>query len=222
MVKSITALTGGLHKEREILFELFLADVFVQILGAQSPVEFLFFPSATLGGHNAISYAVAHPEQVARLIVIDIPPRMNRQRSPGFAEAARLASEGHGRYTDFEDAVRDARPDTPTVPEANLRYRTKWNLRTRDDGTMQFKYDAKVSALWDPEDLTEKLPQISAPTLLVRAGKGVTLPRNLAEAMAAAIPDCQLVEFADSGHSVPTDRPEELAPAGLDWLARRA
>lgn len=176
----------------------------------------------SMGGHNAMSYAVAHPEQVARLVVIDIPPRMNRQRSPGFAEAARLASEGHGRYADFEDAVRDARPDTPTVPEANLRYRTKWNLRTLDDGTMHFKYDARVSALWDPEDLTEKLPQISAPTLLVRAGKGVTLPRNIAEAMAAAIPDCQLVEFADSGHSVPTDRPEELAPAVLDWLTRRA
>jgi pimeloyl-ACP methyl ester carboxylesterase len=40
--------------------------------------------------------------------------------------------------------------------------------------------------------------------------------------MIAAIPDAELVEVAESGHSVPTDRPEELAPAVLEWLARRA
>jgi len=30
-----------------------------------------------------------------------------------------------------------------------------------------------------------------------------------------------LVEVPDSGHSVPTDRPEKLAPIVLDWLAQR-
>jgi pimeloyl-ACP methyl ester carboxylesterase len=176
----------------------------------------------SMGGHNGMAYAAAHPERVSRLIVIDIPPRMNRQRVPGYEEALRLASEGHGRFADFEDAVRAARPDTPTAPEENLRYRTKWNLRTFEDGTMQFKYDAKVSALWEPEDLTEKLAKIAAPTLLVRAGKALTLPRAIADTMAAAIPDCELLEMLDSGHSVPTDRPEQLAPAVLEWLARRA
>jgi esterase len=184
-------------------------------------IERFVLMGLSMGGHNAMAYAVAHPERVSRLIVIDIPARMNRQRAPGYAEATRLASEGHRRYTDFEDAVGDARPDMPTVNEENLRYRTKWNLRTFDDGTMQFKYDAKVQALWDPEDLTEKLAHIAAPTLLVRAGRAVTLPRPVAEAMAAAIPDCELLEL-DSAHSVPTDRPERLTPAVLDWLARRS
>ena len=176
----------------------------------------------SMGGHNGMAYAAAHPERVSALIVIDIPARMDRERAPGFAEAARLASEGHGQYTDFEDAVRDARPDTPTAPDENLRYRTQWNLRTLDDGALQFKYDAKVQALWNPEDLTEKLGGIAAPTLLVRAAKALTLPRPVAEAMAAEIADAELIEFLDSGHSVPTDRPEELAPAVLGWLARRA
>ncbi len=176
----------------------------------------------SMGGHNAMAYAAAHPERISHLVVIDIPPHIDRRRAPGFEEAARLAKEGHGRYTNFEDAVRHARPDTPTAPEANLRHRTKWNLRTLEGGALQFKYDPKVSALWEPEDLTQTIGDIEAPTLLVRAGKAPALSRAVAGAMVAAIPDAELIEFLDSGHSVPTDRPEELAPAVLAWLERRA
>jgi pimeloyl-ACP methyl ester carboxylesterase len=40
--------------------------------------------------------------------------------------------------------------------------------------------------------------------------------------MTVAIPDAELVEVPDSGHSVPTDRPAELTDVVLDWLRRRA
>ena len=80
---------------------------------------------------------------------------------------------------------------------------------------MQFKYDPKVSSRWDPSDLSGQLDRITMPTLLVRGGKTVVLPRNIADAMVAAIPDAELIEVAESGHSVPTDRPEDLAPAVL-------
>jgi pimeloyl-ACP methyl ester carboxylesterase len=39
--------------------------------------------------------------------------------------------------------------------------------------------------------------------------------------MVASIPDAELVEVPTSGHSVPTDRPEELTPIVLEWLRRR-
>lgn len=176
----------------------------------------------SMGGHNAMAYAVAHPDQISRLIVIDIPPKMDRRNAPNYEQASKLAETGHKRYADLEDAVRDARAGTPTAPEANLRYRTQWNLKKLADGTMQLKYDPKVSAAWDPSDLSSKLGDITAPTLLVRGGKTVVLPRGVADAMIAAMPDGELIEVAESGHSVPTDRPEDLAPAVLDWLERRA
>ena len=176
----------------------------------------------SMGGHNAIAYAIAHPERVARLIVIDIPPKMDRRRAPNYEETSKLAETGHKHFATFDDAVHDARAGTPTAPEANLRYRTHWNLKPNHDGTTQFKYDPKVSLLWDPEDLSAVLDKITAPTLLVRGGKSVVLPLAIADAMTATIPDAEMLTIAESGHSVPTDRPEDLAPAALEWLSRRA
>ena len=184
-------------------------------------IERFVLMGLSMGGHNAMAYALAHPEQVSRLIVIDIPPTMDRRNAPNYEQTAKLAETGHKPFATFDDAVRDARAGTPTAPEANLRYRTHWNLKPNDDGTTQFKYDPKVSALWDPADLSGVLDKIAAPTLLVRGGKSVVLPASIAEAMIAAIPDAELVEVAESGHSVPTDRPEDLAPAVLEWLSRR-
>lgn len=176
----------------------------------------------SMGGHNAMAYAAAHPQRVERLIVIDIPPRMNRERAPGWEQTSRLADTGHRAYASVDEAVADIRAAYATAPEENLRYRVERNLVSRSDGSLQWKYDPKVPAHWQPEDLTSKLSAITMPVLLVRGGKTLVLPRKVAEEMIAALPDAELVEVPESGHSVPTDRPEDLTPLVLDWLQRRA
>ena len=93
-------------------------------------VDHFVLMGLSMGGHNAMAYAIAHPEQVSRLIVIDIPPKMDRRNAPNYEQTAKLAETGHRKFADFEEAVRDARAGTPTAPEANLRYRTEWNLKT--------------------------------------------------------------------------------------------
>lgn len=184
-------------------------------------VERFVLTGLSMGGHNAMAYALAHPERVARLIVIDIPPRLDPERWPNRVEYERQARDGHGRFVDFEAALEAVRPDNQTAPEENLRYRTQWNLVEADGGFM-LKWDPKLHITWEPADLTDALPHLSMPTLLVRGGRTDTLPRRVAEAMVEAMPDGELVQIESSGHSVPTDRPEELAPVVLEWLARRA
>jgi pimeloyl-ACP methyl ester carboxylesterase len=176
----------------------------------------------SMGGHNAMAYAASHPEQVERLIVIDIPPRMDRAQAPNWEVISRLAETGHRRYASADEALVDARAGNPTAPEENLRYRTEWNLRRLDDGALQLKYDPKAPARWDPADLWERLPAIKTPTLLVRGGKTLVLPSEVAAEMVGAFPDADFVEVLDSGHSVPTDCPEALTAIVLDWLRRRA
>jgi pimeloyl-ACP methyl ester carboxylesterase len=193
----------------------------LEAMRAHWGIERFVLMGLSMGGHNGMAYAAQYPERVARLIVIDIPPRLSMDRSPTRPAQERLARDGHGTYSDFEDAVRDARPEMLTAPEENLRYRTYWNLRRCADGSMQFKYDARVQVLWQPADLTPALAKISCPMLLVRGGKTYTLPRDVAASMVAAVPDAELIEVPESGHSVPTDRPEDLTPIVLDWLARR-
>ncbi len=176
----------------------------------------------SMGGHNAIAYAAAHPERVARLVIIDIPPKMQRQQAPNWDVISKLAESGHTPFATFDEAVAAMRAGNPTAPEENLRYRTHHNLVFNADGTMTLKYDPAAPVRWDPADLTDALPCLTMPALLVRGGLTQVLPRAVADAMVAAMPDAELIEVADSGHSVPTDRPEKLAALLLDWLSRRA
>jgi esterase len=196
----------------------FVADL--EALVALWGVSRFVLMGLSMGGHNAMAYAAAHPERVERLIVIDIPPRMSREGTPNWEVAARLAKTGHRPFATFDEAVANARAGTPTAPEEHLRYRTHWNLKARDDGGLIFKYDAKVQMGWAPEDLWPRVGSLTMPVLLVRGGKTLVLPRDVAERMIAAMPDAELVEVAESGHSVPTDRPEDLAPIVLRWLGR--
>jgi len=185
-------------------------------------IERFVLVGLSMGAHNAMAYAAAHPGRVARLVVIDIPPKMDRTLAPNWDLISRRAETGHPPYANLDEAFAEARAGNATAPDDNLRYRTVLNLVAHDDGTYTPKYDAKAPARWDPEDLTSKLAQIAAPTLIVRGGLTIVLPRSTAERMTAMIPDALLVEVPESGHSVPTDRPEDLAPLILDWLSSRA
>jgi pimeloyl-ACP methyl ester carboxylesterase len=178
----------------------------------------------SMGGHNAMAYALAHPQSVSRLVVIDIPPRLNREawlEGPQGSTVRRVAEQGHRPFASVDDAFAEARKGNATAPDDNLRYRTELNLRPTEGGLM-LKWDPRVQVLWAPDDLRQRLPELTMPVLLVRGGKTNVLASETAVAMVASIPDAELLEISSSGHSVPTDRPEELTPHVLAWLQRRA
>jgi pimeloyl-ACP methyl ester carboxylesterase len=70
----------------------------------------------------------------------------------------------------------------------------------------------------DPSVLWPLLPKITAPTLLLRGSDSDVLSEETAERMTREIPQCTLVEIADSGHSIPLDRPAEFLAAVRTFL----
>jgi pimeloyl-ACP methyl ester carboxylesterase len=175
----------------------------------------------SMGGHNSIAYATQHPERVSHAVIIDIPPRLDPPSWPNWAEVKKLAESGHPRFEDLEAAVAANRVGNPIAPDENLRYRTEWNLKPDGDGGLIHRHDHRVAAYWKPADLTDVLPGLSMPVLLARGGLTNVYPMNIARQMLEAIPDAELVQVDDSGHSIPTDRPEKLTPLILEWLKRR-
>lgn len=177
----------------------------------------------SMGGHNAMGYALSHPDRVSHLGIIDIPPALRRDvwlQGDLAAQARKIAEQGHRPFSTVDEAFAEARAGNTTAPDANLRYRTELNLVVTDAGYL-LKWDPKVQILWEPTDLSDEMAQLSMPVLLVRGGKTTVLPERTAAAMIAAIPDAELLEIPTSGHSVPTDRPEELTSALMRWLERR-
>jgi pimeloyl-ACP methyl ester carboxylesterase len=192
----------------------------VEALRAHWGIERFTLVGLSMGGHNSIAYASQHPERVERLIIIDIPPAFDMGKSPDYAKIEAQAKHGHRRFATFEEAYAEARLSNTTAPDESLRYRTMCNVRDAGDGTLSFKYDHRVQATWRPEDLWSAIPRVTMPALLVRGGLTTVLPRATAEKMVATFPALELVEIPDSGHSVPTDKPEKLWPIVLDWLDR--
>lgn len=182
-------------------------------------IERFVLMGLSMGGHNSMAYASQHPDRVERLIIIDIPPAFDMRRAPDRAAMEEMARNGHKLFERFDDAVASARTGNPTAPDENLRYRTQCNVRDVPGGVI-FKYDPAVPSTWHPDDLWPIADKLTMPTLLVRGGLTTVLARDTAERMVAAFPRLELAEVSDSGHSVPTDKPEKLTPIVLDWLSR--
>ncbi len=182
-------------------------------------IERFVLMGLSMGGHNAMAYAAQHPERIERLIIIDIPPAFDLRQATDRAAMEAQARDGHTVFARFEDAFASARASNPTAPDENLHYRTLHNLRDALGGTI-FKYDPKAPSTWAPDDLWPVADKLTMPSLLVRGGLTYALPRNTADRMVAVFPRLELAEIADSGHSIPTDRPERLTPIVLDWLSR--
>jgi len=53
----------------------------------------------------------------------------------------------------------------------------------------------------------EALERVECPTLVLRGTNSAVLPRAVATRMAAAIPDCALLEIERSGHAIMLDNP---------------
>ena len=75
----------------------------------------------SMGGHNAMAFAAAHPERVERLVAIDIPPNVRRTQAPNWDTLEKLAETGHRPFATFAEAFAQAREGNPIAPDENLR-----------------------------------------------------------------------------------------------------
>ena len=191
-------------------------DAFVRELGLR---RFALL-GLSMGGRNAYTYTAQHPEEVERLVIVDIGPEV----VPAGSDRIRAGVLTRDVFADPEEAYRAARAANPRPPEAELRHRVTSNLMQRDDGRWTWRYDTALRApdrplpRPDTDAAWALLPKISCPTLLVRGAESDILSHETAEQMVRVIPNCRLVEVPDAGHSVPLDNPAGFLAAIDDFL----
>ncbi len=180
-------------------------DAFVQALDLH---QFALL-GLSMGGRNAYTYAALHPEEVERLVIVDIGPEL----MPGGSARIREGVQAVDVFDDPEQAFSAARLANPRPPDAELRHRVTNNLMQLDDGRWTFRYDRSLRSpdrpmvRPAPEDAWALMPKIACPTLIVRGAESDLFARATAERMVRDIPDCRLIEVPNSGHSVPLDNP---------------
>jgi pimeloyl-ACP methyl ester carboxylesterase len=178
----------------------------------------------SMGGLVSFVFAAAHPERVARMVIMDIGPEIAPAGSAKVANS--LAAKDI--FSSEDEAFAQARAANPRPSDATLRHRLRHNLRQLPDGTLTFKYDSELRrnprALFDhtQEELWAAWRALSCPVLLVRGADSDVLAGDTAQRMLAENPNVSFAVIPDCGHSITLDSPDGLLAAVSPWLAATA
>jgi esterase len=175
----------------------------------------------SMGGRCVYQYTAQHPEQVERLVIVDIAPESAAAGSQRISDGLRAVDV----FDSVDEAFAAARAANARPPEAELRARVAHGVMQRPDGKWTFRYDAVLRTgqrvLATPAEIEAdwaSLARITCPTLLVRGQFSDVLNLELAQRMVQTMPNCRLVEVADAGHSVPLDNPTGFREAVRGFL----
>ncbi len=178
----------------------------------------------SMGGMIALRFALAWPEQVASLVLMDTAARApdHMPRAPLAAAGAIARSDG---MAPLAALLRARAADDPARPEAERRMEQQmgdsfWERRRRRLVAMDPEAFAVLALeLVDQPPLTDRLREITFPTLVMvgEQDAGFLAP---AEELARGIPDANRVVIAEAAHSPQLENPGAWLAAIREHLGR--
>lgn len=170
----------------------------------------------SMGGKAAMNFALAHPDEVGKLIIVDIAPRLYDLEHYVIADG--LAAIPVAELTSRNEA------DTilnEYVSDSGTRQFLLKNLQRNPDGGFSWKMNLKV--------IREKLSNVgsdlihegtfSNPVLFVRGNRSSYILDTDIPRIREFFPKAE-IETMETGHWVQAEKPQEFAEVVSDWLSR--
>ena len=170
----------------------------------------------SMGGHNAMGFSAWHADRVRGLCVVDSRPSLPAERLQAMH---RRGHRGPRRHETLDSALRSFRllpAETLAAPDL-LEHLGRQGISQRE-GRFLYRFDPECNGARNPADGWSLLPQIKAPTLLVRGELSPIMPKEMAERMEAAIPNARLVTMLGVYHHLVLDAPEAFSRILDDFL----
>jgi proline iminopeptidase len=176
----------------------------------------------SFGGFVALEYALRYPERISHLILLDTAPTLD------YGEEIEANARRKGATQEQLEAL-----DATAEDEAE-----SWRLWKVIEPLYFHTYDADLAervmgktivsveaaeaseAIVEGWDLTPRLGEISAPTLILVGEDDFICPPSRAKIMHERIPNSELVVFERSGHFAHAEEPEAFFDAVHGWLGR--
>jgi pimeloyl-ACP methyl ester carboxylesterase len=161
----------------------------------------------SMGGHTVLSYAGLHSGQLHAMVVIDAPAGYPTEAVAALREMAERPSRPFATLEEAISKFRTNPPQNNARPEI-LQHVARHSFRQDPNGGWIHKMDRRT-LIREPISASKNLPQITCPSLYIRAGSSV-IPQEVGEKIAAAIPNCRYAVVENSYHHVMIDNPHGL------------
>jgi esterase len=176
----------------------------------------------SLGAINSLAFAIAHPERLNALVIIDAGPEIRR---PGSSRIRDFVN-GVADTVTIEGIIEKALQFNPRRDPTILRRSLMHALRQQPDGSWKWKYDRRRFQVLDQEEhrseraaLADGLARITCPTLVVRGGESDVFHEEDGIRLAQRLPDGKFVTVPRAGHTVQGDNPKDLVAELRRFLA---
>ena len=170
----------------------------------------------SMGGKTAMNFALAHPDKVSRLVVVDIAPRRYNLEHYTIVEGLNAIPINKLTSRNEADEVLSG-----YVPEPDVRQFLLKNLQRKSTGGFSWKINLPViSSKLSNVGLDLQFPgQFGKPALFIRGAKSKYVPDDNWARITEIFPAAQL-ETMDTGHWVQAEKPQEFSDKVMDWLSK--
>ncbi len=211
---------SGRPPSETITFEQLCADA--DALREQLGFEMVACLGHSFGGFVALEYALRYPERISRLILLDTAPTLD------YGEEIEANAKRKGATQEQLEALEASAEDEAEswrlwkLIEPLYFHTFDADLAERVMGKTVISVEAEAAgdAIVEEWDLTRRLGEISAPTLILVGRDDFICPPSQAQIMHERIPNSELVIFENSGHFTHVEEPEAFFEAVRGWLGR--
>ncbi|MDE3075259.1 MAG: alpha/beta hydrolase [Chloroflexota bacterium] len=181
----------------------------LEALAAALKLDPLSLVGFSMGGTSATIAASNGSINVARLVLVDVGPRMN---DPGSQRLRQTVGRARPLFANREEALAYIRLANPRRSEPLVEASLEHAFRRHEDGSYELKYDPKLRenvgrTMPDEEELWDRLRRIHSPTLIVHGAESELLEESTARRMVEIMADARLETVAGAGHPVMMDNP---------------
>jgi pimeloyl-ACP methyl ester carboxylesterase len=168
----------------------------------------------SMGGKAAMNFALAHPDKLSKLIVVDIAPKAYNLEHYTIAEGLKaIPVDKVASRNEAEEIL------SRHVPEPDVRQFLLKNLQRKSGGGFSWKINLPV--------ISDKLANVGAdlqfpgkfdkPTLFIRGARSRYIADSDWHRITEIFPNAELKSM-ETGHWVQAEKPQEFADAVVQWL----